>query len=113
MLDTEIIAHLTQFGTAGLIGWMWLTERRAAGLREQQLTASHDRLMHQDKHLDVLLKALDDNTRALKTLEAGQQRLTDLLERLESAPLPSKVSPHDTNGHARKAKEQAHARRAA
>ena len=45
MLEAESLAALTQFGVAGLIGWLWITERRAAGARDRQLEALHTRLM--------------------------------------------------------------------
>ena len=30
-MEMEITSALAQLGAAGLIGWMWLTERRAVG----------------------------------------------------------------------------------
>ncbi|CAN5762403.1 hypothetical protein BH11PLA1_BH11PLA1_22070 [soil metagenome] len=84
MAEMEVIAALTQFGSAGLIGWMWLTERRGAAVRESQLTGAHEKLMTQERQLDVLVRALEDNTRALVTLEVGHRGLTDLLRDLGS-----------------------------
>ena len=78
-MDPTVATTLAQFGVAGLIGWMWLTERRAATERDQQLTESHTLLSQSQKSLDVLLKALDDNTRAITTLESAQRALTDTL----------------------------------
>ena len=34
MNDPELIALVTQAGSAGLIGWLWVTERRAGADRE-------------------------------------------------------------------------------
>lgn len=62
----ESMAWIGQFGVAGLIAWMWLAERRAAAVREKQLT-------------EVLLKALNDNTRALVSLESCQRGLLGAL----------------------------------
>jgi len=77
-------ALVTQLGIAGLIGWMWLSERRAAAEREKQLTEAHARIAESGVELDVLLEAVRENTRAMATLEAGQRRLISTVERLES-----------------------------
>lgn len=79
MAEVDILAAATQFGVAGLMGWMWLSERRSAAAREQALSEAHERLMQERRQLDVLVKALDDNTRALVGIEAGQARLAELL----------------------------------
>ena len=77
-------ALVTQLGVAGLIGWMWLSERRAAAEREKQLTEAHARIAESGVELDVLLEAVRENTRALAALEAGQGRLISAVERLEA-----------------------------
>jgi hypothetical protein len=61
---------LTQFGVAGLIGWLWLTERRAASERERHLAEAHERLSQERVALDAVLAALRDNTRVLGGVEA-------------------------------------------
>lgn len=88
MLDAAMAATLTQFGTAGLIGWMWLAERRAAGERERQLESLHERLTQERRGLEVAVEALRDNTRVLSGVEAGQRALLHALERWISAPGP-------------------------
>lgn len=84
-MDVEALASLTQFGVAGLIGWMWLVERRAAGVRDRQVQEAHDRLMTDRTRLEVLLAALRDNTRALTALEVGQRGVADALRGLAGA----------------------------
>ncbi len=74
-MDPTLTTTLAQCGVAGLIGWMWLTERRAATDRDKQLADSNTQLLSNQKSIDVLLKALDDNTRAITTLEATQRAL--------------------------------------
>ena len=80
-IEAEIATVLAQMGAAGLIGLMWLTERRAAGERERQMTQLHERILGDTRELGVLLSALDANTRAMVSLEAGQRRLTDAIEK--------------------------------
>jgi len=70
-MPPDLAASLAQFGTAGLIGWMWLTERRAAAQRERQLTEAHDRLMQERRTFELLLAAIHENTRVLTALEVN------------------------------------------
>lgn len=81
MPDLTLATALAQFGAAGLIGWMWLAERRAAAARERQLAELHERLMQERPNLGLLLEVVRDNTRALTALELGQRALAGVLER--------------------------------
>lgn len=80
-MEPEIIATLTQFGVAGLIGWMWLTERRASAERDRQLSEAHARILRDAEQRTVLADALRDCTRAMVALECGQRALADLIQR--------------------------------
>jgi hypothetical protein len=82
MLGVESAALLTQFGMAGLIGWLWLSERRAGAARERQLAEMHERLMQDRRGLEVAVESLRENTRVLAGVEAGQRALLAALERL-------------------------------
>ena len=82
MGEVELSTALAQFGMAGLIGWMWLVERRSASTRERQLCELHDRIMEERRHADALLSVVSGNTKALTALEVGQRGLTALLERV-------------------------------
>ena len=63
-MEVEAVSSLTQFGIAGLVGCMWIVERRAASVRER------------------LVQALRDNTRALTALEVGQRGIAEALRGL-------------------------------
>ncbi|GJQ28609.1 MAG: hypothetical protein HBSAPP03_04930 [Phycisphaerae bacterium] len=89
MIDADTTALLTQFGTAGLIGWLWLSERRASGERERQLASLHERLMQERRGLEVAVEALRDNTRVLSGVEAGQRALLTALETIARQTRPS------------------------
>ncbi len=78
-MPTDLIPALAQLGAAGLIGWMWLSERRAAAEREQQLREAHAAILDERPRLEVLLKALDANTRAITALEVGQRQLVEVV----------------------------------
>ncbi len=70
---------LTQFGAAGLIGMLWVFERRHAATRDRQLDEAHRKLVGQERELDALLTVVKENTKAISTLEEGQRSLIDLL----------------------------------
>lgn len=93
-IEAEIAGVLAQLGAAGLIGLMWLSERRAAHERERQVAELHDRIRGDKAELGVLLAALDANTRAMVSLEVGQRRLIETLERTGVARAVS-VSEHN------------------
>ncbi|MEZ6242779.1 MAG: hypothetical protein R3B57_07020 [Phycisphaerales bacterium] len=88
MVEAEVAGVLAQFGVAGLIGWMWMTERRASAAREKQIGELHDRILRERTELDVLVTALKENTRALGALEAGQRGLVALLGRVFDGARP-------------------------
>lgn len=77
----DLLPQFAQFGMAGLIAWMWLTERRHAAERERQLTEAHAAAIAQRVHVEQLLRVVEANTRALALVEAGQRRLVSALER--------------------------------
>jgi hypothetical protein len=75
------LASLAQLGAAGLIGWMWLTERRSAAQREAQLTQAHERLVQERRALELVIAAINENTRVLTALEVGQRTLISVLSK--------------------------------
>lgn len=82
MVDPGVVGPLTQFGAAGLIGWMWLTERRAAGTRERQAAELVERVRRDREAIEVLVGVVKENTRAMTALEAGQRGLRALVARI-------------------------------
>lgn len=92
-MDTEVLASCAQFGTAGLVGWMWLTERRAAAQREKQLSEAHERLVQERTSLDALLSAIRENTRVLAQIEGGQRTLISIFAGRRSAMEPWAHAP--------------------
>ena len=92
MTDPTTASMIAQFGAAGLVAWMWLCERRAAAVREKQLADAHDRILSQQTTVDVLLRCVDANTRALTALESGQRSLAKAIERLRQRPAQTPTS---------------------
>ena len=89
-MEQDLMNLITQFGAAGLIAWMWLSERRHAAKREQQLTESHERIQQQRLALDQLVTLVAENTRAVTSLEAGQRAMMALLRTPDPSP-PAQV----------------------
>lgn len=86
MIDNpESLQNMTQFGVAGLMGALWLWERLYSRKREQELTQAHQRLMAQQLELQTLIDLVSRNTAAIERFEQTQQRLADLLERMDQA----------------------------
>jgi hypothetical protein len=79
MEHLRLLSEVAPFGTAGLIAWMWIVERRAAAEREQQLNESHRKLVTQQLELDTLVTLVRENTRAVSSLEAAQRRFVRTL----------------------------------
>ncbi len=77
-----MLTTLTQFGAAGLIGLLWVMERRHATLRDRQLDEAHRRLIDQERDLEALLTVVKENTKAVNTLQQGQVQLIQLLKQL-------------------------------
>ena len=84
-MDMELAAAAAQFGTAGLIGWMWITERRAAADRDRQVNDLHERIMQERTCVTACLDALKDNTRAITALEGTQRSLAEAVRRLRDS----------------------------
>ena len=78
-MPEPIITTLSQFGAAGLIGLLWLMERRQASRREKQIDEAHRRIMNRERELDALLQVVQENTKAINSLEHSQRRLIGVL----------------------------------
>lgn len=99
MIETELAAAAAHFGTAGLIAWMWLSERRAASGREAELRRAHERLIEDRRALEALLGVVRDNTQALASVEAGLRELSGAVTRL--GPLAWRAAEAERRGAVR------------
>lgn len=92
-MEAEALAMATQFGAAGLIAWMWLSERRSANARESSLAEAHARLMEQRTQVDALMALVRDNTRAVASMESA---LRSLAGHIAPAATHRGPAPHGT-----------------
>jgi uncharacterized protein YigA (DUF484 family) len=72
---TDSLNQLTNLGVAGLMGAMWLWERRTSRVREQQIDEAHARIMADRVMLDQLMDVVRQNAQAMTQLTATQQQL--------------------------------------
>ena len=84
-MDPITFDSFTKFGVAGLMGALWLWERLYSRKREQQLTEAHQQLTAQQQELHVLTDLVRQNTAAIERFEQTQQRIADLLDRMDQA----------------------------
>lgn len=98
----SLAALFTQFGSAGLMGWMWLSERKGAQTRDTQLAELQTRLLQERLQFDSLVSVARDCARAVGTLDAGQrqiaERLGDLIRTLTKYPEVVVTSPQPAAG---------------
>lgn len=71
----EITSDLTSLGAAGLMGAMWLWERRTSRQREEQLDEAHARIMADRVQLEQLIEVVQKNAEAMTRLSAAQEQV--------------------------------------
>jgi len=80
-IDT-VTAAMTNFGSAGLIGLLWILERRYAAHKDRQLDEAHRAAVDRRSEVEALHGVVKENSAAISRLEEVQHRLVDLIERL-------------------------------
>jgi hypothetical protein len=69
------LSEITSLGASGIMGAMWLWERRTSRQREQQLDEAHGRIMSDRVQLDELIRVVQQNSEAMSRLTAAQDQL--------------------------------------
>lgn len=83
------VGDLASLGSAGLMGALWIWERRLSRSREAQLTQVHDRLMQERGQMRLMASLIRRNTNALSRLQATQDQLVHLLANWPMDPEPA------------------------
>lgn len=78
---TDALSQLTSLGAAGIMGAMWLWERRQSQQRDQQLDESHARILGDRVQLDQLIEVVKTNAEAMTRLGTVQDQLVRTLEK--------------------------------
>lgn len=84
-MSTELIpfaSDLASLGAAGLMGVLWVWERRLSRTRERQLSEAHGRLVDERGMMQVVTTLVRRNTAALTSLQTTQHQLVHLLSSL-------------------------------
>lgn len=80
----SITSDLASFGAAGIMGAMWLWERRSSVQREKQLDEAHERILRDEQRLSSLTEVVRQNTAAISRFHELQlqssQAFKNLLE---------------------------------
>lgn len=97
-MTEDLIPVLTQFGAAGLIGVLWIIERRHAMARDRQLDEAHNAITTMRSDSESLMTVVKENTRAITALEASQRELVRWLERLSPQSGGVATGPGDAGG---------------
>lgn len=70
-----IVDSVTSLGAAGLMGAMWLWERRNSQKREQQIDEAHARILGDRVLLDQLIGVVRQNAEAIAKLCTNHDQL--------------------------------------
>ncbi|MCG3180550.1 MAG: hypothetical protein BIFFINMI_02912 [Phycisphaerae bacterium] len=85
-----LAGDLASFGAAGLMGALWIWERRLSRARESQLGEAHTALMQDRGLLSVVSELVQRNTAALTGLQETQRQLVGLLSAWRARCEPEK-----------------------
>ena len=77
----DALGQLTSLGAAGIMGAMWLWERRTSRTRDQQLDEAHERVLGDRVSLEQLIEVVRSNAEAMTRLTSVQDQLMRTLER--------------------------------
>ena len=75
LLQASALPDLMNLGAAGLMGAMWLWERRTSQKREGQIDEAHARIMSDRVELQQLMDVVRQNAETLSRLCATQEQL--------------------------------------
>lgn len=82
MLALELFSELASLGAAGVMGTMWLWERRTSRQREEQITEAHGRIVRDEQRLAKLVEVVEHNTAAITRFNETQQSVRQTLSEL-------------------------------
>lgn len=82
MHSLAVFTDLASLGAAGIMGAMWLWERRASRAREEQLTDAHERIRRDEQRLEQLTRVVEQNTAAFERFAESQRHVIGTLREL-------------------------------
>ena len=88
----SLISDLTSFGAAGLMGAMWLCERRLSRNREEQLSDAHQRIQRDEQRLSYMTDVVGRNTAAIVQFLEHQKEHSRILKQLREEMRHARLS---------------------
>lgn len=79
-----MFSDIASLGAAGVMGAMWLWERRSSIQRERQLEESHQRILRDEQRLAKFTEVVEQNTAAIAQFQQTQRDACDLLRQLSA-----------------------------
>ena len=76
----SVVTDITSLGAAGVMGAMWLWERRSSAQRERELSESHERILRDEQRLDKLTQVVEQATAAITRFGQTQQEMAELIK---------------------------------
>ncbi|MFW6132994.1 MAG: hypothetical protein ACOC8F_03795 [Planctomycetota bacterium] len=77
-----LASQFASLGAAGVMGAMWLWERRLSRVREGQLTDAHQRIARDEQRLEQLTRVVEQNTAAVGRFTETQRHVVETLKDL-------------------------------
>lgn len=77
-----MMSDLASLGAAGIMGTMWLWERKLSRTRDQQITESHQRIARDEERLRKLTEVVEQNTAAMTRFAELQRQECEALRQL-------------------------------
>ena len=77
------LTDLTSFGAAGIMGAMWLWERKNSRQRDEQLNEAHARILRDEQRLTGLIEVVEQNTAAVARFTETQHFIRQALAELK------------------------------
>ena len=78
----QLFTEIASLGAAGIMGAMWLIERRFSTKRDAQLTKTHDKLIESKQNINYLTSVIQKNTAAFTKLNETQNFQTEIIKQL-------------------------------
>lgn len=78
----SFMRDVTGFGAAGLMGAMWLWERRMSRDQEQRLADAHHRILRDEERLEKFTQVVEHNSAALERFNETQRLIVETLKDL-------------------------------
>ena len=78
----NLLSEFVNFGAAGLMGAMWLWERKLSRQREQQLHEAHQRIGRDEQKLEQFTQVVERNSSAFSRFSESHRQTNETIREL-------------------------------